>query len=232
MKGDKPSSEPATYWCYKVSDRKEDLWLATCGCIGDGFLPDFANDAAGKYPELFKKVRSAFEGLYETELGKITQILNFSLKDRTSNVVKMLRFMFSAFPADVLDEGKQNKMLARYEQINKKYQKLLEKAMLSAGQGRLLYFQYGGELSISADIANELSYRCPGKIVVIAYLKGTKVNISLRGKINMRKFTEKAIEGIGDATGGGHEHATGAQVQVEDLPKFKENLDKLVKEIK
>ena len=45
---------------------------------------------------------------------------------------------------------------------------------------------------------------------------------------NIRKVTLEAIKGLENATGGGHEHATGAQVTVEDLPKFKENLIKLV----
>lgn len=228
MRSEKPSSEPVTYWCYKVSGNKEDMWLALAGCIGDGFLPEFAEDAEKKYPELWRKVSSAFEGLYSTDMGKITRILSFSLKDRTSSVVNMMKTMFKACPADVLQDSKKNFMLERFLQINSKYEKLVEKAKLSAGRGKLVYFQYGGDLSISAEIANELSYLFLDRIIVVAYLSGTKANLSLRGK-NIKEITLKAIEGIEGARGGGHKDATGAQMNVEDLPRFKENVEKLVK---
>lgn len=229
MRNEKPSSEPVTYLAYKITEKKDDLWLALCGCIGDGFLPDFSQEAEKKYPEIWKKVDSAFQGLYETEIGKITRILSFSLKDRTSNVIKMIRFMISAGPHDILEESKKNTMLIRFNQIDNKYQKLIDKAKIFAKKGKLLYFQYGGELSISADIANELFYRFPDKLIVVAYIKGTKANISLRGNMDVKDITIKSISGIENATGGGHKNATGAQMNVEDLTRFKENIEKLIK---
>lgn len=227
MRSEKPSSEPVAYWSYLVSGKKSDMWLALVGCIADSYVPDFSKEAEEKYPELWRKVKSAFEGLYETKIGEISRILGFALKDRTSNVVKMIKMMFTAGPQDILEEDKKNIMLARFRQIDSKYRVLVDKAISSAGKSKLLYFQYGGELSISADISNELVYRYPEKIIVVAYIKGTKANISLRGK-NVRELTLKAIEGIENARGGGHNDATGAQVNVEDLPKFKEKLEKLV----
>ncbi|MBU4086055.1 MAG: DHH family phosphoesterase [Nanoarchaeota archaeon] len=228
MRSEKPSSEPVTYWAYKIAGKKEDLWLALAGCIGDGYLPEFAEEAEKKYPELWRGVSSAFEGLYSTGIGKIARILSFALKDRTSNVVNMMKTMFKATPQDVLLDSKKNLILERFSQINLKYEKLVEKAKLSAGKGKLAYFQYGGDLSISAEIANELSYLFSDKIVVVAYLSGTKANLSLRGK-NIKEITLKAIEGIENARGGGHKDATGAQMNVEDLPRFKENIERLIK---
>ena len=227
MRSEKPSSEPVTYWCYKVVNRKEDLWIALAGCIGDGYLPEFSEEAEKKYPELWRKVSSAFEGVYSTNLGKIARILSFSLKDRTSNVVNMIKFMFKANPSDVLQESKKNFMLERFNQIDSKYEKLVDKAKLTAGKGKLVYFQYGGDLSISAEIANELSYLFSDKIVVVAYLSGTKANLSLRGK-GIKEITLKALEGIEGARGGGHKDATGAQMNVEDLPRFKDSIEKII----
>ena len=103
----------------------------------------------------------------------------------------------------------------------------MEKAKKFA-KGKILFFQYGGELSISSDIANQLFFSFPDKVIVVAHVKGSKANISLRWKKDVRQITLKAIEGLEGATGGGHEHSTGARVAVEDLPKFKENLMKLV----
>jgi len=223
MKSENPSSEPVTYWAYKLA-REEDLWLAIAGCIGDGYLPEFSKEAEKKYPGLWKPVKSAFQGLYNTELGKISRILNYSLKDRTSNVIKMIKFMFKSKPDDVLSGF----LLERFKQIDEKAEKLIEKAIQQATQEKLLYFQYGGDLSISSDIANELFYKFPEKTIAVAYIKGTKANISIRGKENIKEATLKSIEGIENARGGGHKQAVGAQMNVEDLPKFIENFRKLI----
>jgi len=222
MKSEKPGSEPITYWCSKIG-REEDLWLAVAGCIGDGYLPEFSQKAEKEYPELWKPVKSAFDGLYNTGLGKISRILNFALKDRTSSVIKMIKFMFKAKPEEVLEGF----LLERFMQINEKAEKLIEKAEEFLNKGKILYFQYGGDLSISADIANELFYRHPDKIIAVAYLKGTKANISIRGKNDIKEATLKAIEGIENARGGGHKQAVGCQMNVEDLPVFIEKFEKL-----
>ena len=222
------SSEPITYWAWKVSGRKEDLWLTICGCIADNFLPEFITEFEKKYPELWRKdIKTPFQALYETEIGRIARILSFALKDRTSNVVRMLKFLLQVkSPQELLIEEPRNHILFRYNQVNSKYQKLLQRAKKLANRGKMIYFQYGGDLSLSADIANELNYRFPSKVILVAYLKGTKANISLRGK-NIKEVTAKAIEGLDDATGGGHENATGAKINVEDLPKFKEKVESM-----
>ncbi|MFH1500469.1 MAG: DHH family phosphoesterase [archaeon] len=221
---------PTTFLCYQVSQKKEDKWIALCGCIADGFLPDFSEDIRMEYPELWRSVQTAFQGVYTTELGKLTRIFSFALKDRTSHVVTMIKYLSSIkSPYDILDEKKAHQMLFRFNQVDSKYQKLIQKAESFVKKGNLLYFQYGGELSLSADVSNELIYRHPDKVVVVVYIKGVKANISLRGSMDVRTLTDEAIKGIEGATGGGHLHATGAQMQVEDLPKFKENLERLAK---
>jgi len=226
-KNEQKSFEPVTYLAWKIAGRKEDLWLAVCGCIGDNFMPEFANEFAREFPDLLSSVKTAFEALYESDIGKITRIMNFALKDRTSNVVKMMRLLLKVKnPAEILIDEPKNHLLFRFKQVDKKYQQLIEKAV-NFSKGKLVYFQYGGDLSLSADIANELYYKFPNKIIVVAYIKGTKTNISIRGK-NARDITLKAIEGL-DASGGGHSEATGAKVNLEDLPKFKERIEKLVR---
>jgi len=224
-------AEPVSYLCYKIIGRKEDIWLATIGCISDCYLPDFYSEFEEKYPELSKKdVAGAFSLLYGSEIGRIARVLDFSLKDTTTNVVNMMRFMMNAkSPYDVLEEtSKTRQMLSRYNEINSKYQVLMEKARMQV-KGKLLYFQYGGTLSLSANLSNQLIYEFPGKIIVVVYINGDIANISLRGKGDVRDLTLKAVKGIEGATGGGHKSATGAKMSVSDLPKFKEKIERLVR---
>ena len=87
--GEDTSSEPVSYLCYKVSGK--DNWLALTGCISDWFVPDFISEVRKKYPDLLENRKEASEILYETKIGKLANILNFALKDKTGNVVDMLK---------------------------------------------------------------------------------------------------------------------------------------------
>jgi len=219
-------NEPVTYLCQKITEKKEDLWLAVIGCISDRFFPDFYPDFVKLYLDLSVKSKDAFDIFYTSQIGKITKMFSFALKDTVSNVVKMCKFLISArSPYEVLEEGNKNQeMHLRFKQIYKKYEKLLQKAKSFASEKKLLFFQYAGDLSISSDLSNELCYLFPEKIVIVGYIQGIKVNISARGN-KVRDLVLKAIEGLEGARGGGHENAVGAQVQVQDLQKFKERVE-------
>lgn len=220
------SNEPTSYLAYKVVGNKADMWIAMVGCVSDNFMPEFAEEFSKKEPELCKKgIASPFEILYETEIGKLARIINFGLKDRTTNVVAMINLLFKIHsPYEILNEDERNsKILRRYEQVKRVYLNLLEKAKKFARSSkRIVFFQYGGELSLSGDLANELYYRFPGKVIIVAYLKGDIANISVRGNIDILSLTTTAVKNIKGATGGGHEHATGAKMSVENLSKFRE----------
>ncbi|VVB78339.1 DHHA1 domain protein [uncultured archaeon] len=227
------TNEPVSYLSYKIANRKEDAWLAVIGNISDCYIPDFYPEFYKTYPDLAKESpKSAFDLLYKSEIGRIARILDFSLKDTLTNVVSMTKFMMKASgPMDILEENlKTKQILKRYNEINSKYQALMEKARELAGK-KLIYFQYGGNLSLSGNLANQLIYEYPDKTaIVVVYINGDIANISLRGKGNIRKLTLDALSGIEGASGGGHEKATGAKMSVSDLPRFKENIDRLLGE--
>jgi single-stranded DNA-specific DHH superfamily exonuclease len=226
----KKTNEPVTALAFQINNDKNLMWLAVAGCISDKFFPDFYDDFKEKYPDLAADSREAFEILYNSQIGKIARIFSFALKDRTTNVISMMKFLIKAnTPYEVLEDSSLNHtMHQRFEQIDSKYQRLLEKAVKSEKKsGRVLFFQYGGELSISADLSNELIHRFPKKIIVVVYVSGIKANISIRGK-GIRKILLESIQDLEGATGGGHEDASGATVRIGDLEKFKERFGKLV----
>jgi len=217
------TNEPVSILCYQISNKKEDMWIALVGAISDKFLPEFYSEFKKKYPDLDYDSKSAFDVLYKSEIGRVAKLLDSGLKDRVSNVVAMLKFLMKAkSPYEVLEESKGNFLMhKRFNYIEKKYQRLLKIAMEGYDpREKILFFQYGGDLSISAELSNELSYNFPDKYIVVMYNKGIKVNISGRGK-NIREKMLKVINEIEDASGGGHEDAVGAQIKIEDLELFK-----------
>lgn len=222
--------EPVTALCYQISEKKEDLWLAIVGCVSDKFTPFFYKDFFEKYPDLGTKSEDPLDIYYSSQIGKISRIFGFGLKDRTTNVMDMVRFLIEVkSPYEVLEESNKNKSVHnRFKQVDSKYQKLLKKAIsLSDEQNDLIFFQYGGDMSMSSDIANRLAYLFPKKIVVVAYTRGMKVNISMRGR-KCRDILLKSIEDLKDARGGGHEDAVGGQIRIEDVERFRENVVSLI----
>lgn len=235
------SGEPVTALCYQLTSREEDLWLAVVGCVSDGYLPPkWFKKFVEKYPDLAGSFGgdpdkmgdyNAFDVFYNSEIGRIARMFAYGLKDRTTNVVRMMKFLKTArSPYDVLYEGQRNKeMHKRYEEINKKYEKFLKDAKSSVEEkDKIVFYEYQGEMSMSSEIANGLSYLFPDKYVMIVYTGGDRANVSGRGE-NVKKIVLEALEGIEDSTGGGHNNAVGARIKKDDVPKFKENLEKIVK---
>jgi len=220
----KDASGPTTYLCYQISNKREDMWLAVIGCISDKFFPEFYADFKDNFPDLAVDSEEPFHIRYRSQIGKITNLFSFALKDRTTNVINMLRFLMKVkSPYDVLNEMNKNYFMhQRYNQINSKYQILLQKAKKLLF-GKVLFFRYRGDLSISSDLANELNYIFPEKIVVVAYDSGIKANISARGK-NVRKIMLEIIRDFTDSTGGGHEEAIGVKIQSKHLDELKRRL--------
>jgi len=223
----KKSNEPVTALCHQIANKKEDSWLGVVGCISDKFIPKFYKDFLKKYPELGKKSKNAFDIFYNTDLGKICMIFGASLKDKTTNVMNMLRFLIDAKgPYDVLEESKGNlTMHKRFREINSKEEILFEKAKANYDGGETFIFKYESETSMSASLANRASYFFPNKIIVIGHVKGNKINFSIRGKNVKNKFL-KIISNMENARGGGHEEAIGIQIEAKDWDFFKKEASK------
>ena len=223
------SEEPVTSLAYKITKRKEDLWLAIIGCIADHYLPSFAEEFSANYPEFWGNVKEPFDAYYKTEIGRIAQALNFGLKDSTSNIVRLQNFLLSCSgPQQIFLETTTNyPFRKRYNEIRKKYDSLLNKAK-NALSDNIIFFIYSGDLSISSDLANELCYLYPKKYVAVVYKKEGISNISLRGK-QVKKLLENILKKIENMSGGGHEDAVGARIKTEDLKLFQELLSNEVK---
>lgn len=216
-------SEPVSGICYEVVKNKRDIWIAITGCIADQYMPEFAKEFSKDYPDLLGGIIDPKKALFESELGKIIKILSFAMKDRTSKVIKMLdKLSDIKSPYEIIKGDECEFILKRYKEIENKYKLLLDKAKKEANEDKLLYFQYSGSLSISGDLANELAYIYPDKIVVVVFIKDDKANMSLRGK-NVKDLLRGSMKDI-EGSGGGHKDACGGTINTKHLEKFKSNI--------
>jgi len=226
-KGKKKTNEPVSYWAYKITNRKEDLWISLMGCIADHYLPDFTKEFANKHPEHWgKNIKEPFDAYYRTEIGRLARVIGFALKDSVTHVIQLQNFLIKCkSPADMFIELESNKPFAKkYDEITKKYDVLLEKAKRDV-EDKLLFFNYGGGLSMSSEISNELSYLYPKHVIVVAYTSGPITNLSLRGK-KVKMVIDKLLPDFENSSGGGHEEAVGVRLQTEDLERFKNEFEK------
>src|SRR3989344_5671881 len=226
----KKSSEPTTYLCYSATKRAEDLWIVMIGCIADHYLPDFVDDFVKNYSILWGKgIKDPFQALYTTGIGQFARAISFGLKDSISHVVQLQNFLIACkTPYDIGQELESKSAFGiKYRDILKKYNILVEEAKTVAGD-KLVFYNYSGQLSISSDLSNELSYIFPNHYICVSYSAGVMTNISMRGD-NVAKILAEILSMLSKATGGGHRDAVGARINTEDLDRFRNALMERVK---
>ncbi len=231
MKNKKKSSEPTTYLCHSVTKRNEDNWVVMMGCIADHYLPDSPLIENFKENHLMfwgKNITLPFQALYSTPIGKLARAISFGLKDSISHVVELQNFLINCKTPNELEHNldSESSFANKYKEIMKKYSSLLFEAKNNVF-GKLLFYNYGGQLSISSDLSNELSYIYPEHFICVAYSSGPITNISLRGK-NVQKILSEVLKKLNSGTGGGHKDAVGARIDTKDLEVFKNELEKRI----
>ena len=104
---------------------------------------------------------------------------------------------------------------------------MLEKARKEVTKSKMLVFIYpSSKHSLTGTLSNELLFLYPDKMIVIGRRKEDKVVMSFRSmRIKVLPLLKIALEGV-DGYGGGHDHACGGGVNVDDFDKFIENLKK------
>ena len=133
-------------------------------------------------------------------------------------------------PEEILEQtSPQGKFLyKKFEKMNKEYEYLRTKAIKSYNKDdRFFVFKYTEQqTSFTKDLADDLMYHHPDKVVVLAREKDGYYVMSIRtseeGPV-IKDVVEKSFMGL-DASGGGHAHACGCRIKKEDFATFLERL--------
>jgi single-stranded DNA-specific DHH superfamily exonuclease len=169
--------------------------------------PDFSLEDvyASKYGEISNKIYSTV--IYFK--GKEKKVFDMLLKDKMKRINKY----------SLIIEKEIQKGIEKFKKEAEFYPK------------RNLYFYYDNpKFSTNSFIATNLSIKDPEKSFVFVHDTQDNpdfVSVSSRnqnGTENMNLLMKKGIEGLEDASGGGHIPAAGAKFLKKDLEKFKENI--------
>ena len=227
---DETNSWPTSYWAYKISSIKEDIWIGMLGCVGDWFMPDFKDEFCELYPDLLdKNITKPDDALFNSEIGKLAQAFYFVLKGPTKNVLACMKTLTRIkSPYEILrQETPAGKFIYKqYEKVLVHYNKLFEEANKMVTDDKIIVYTYEhNNTSMTAEVSNELIHRYPDKIVVVGRRKDDEYRCSLRsaGENLVAPILEKILESV-EGYGGGHEHACGAAIKEHDFNRFIELL--------
>ena len=217
---------PTSYWCYQVA--RQHLWLAMTGIVGVN-RDILGAEFSAKHPELLPPdIKRPQDALYGSKIGEFARLLSFVIKGKVSegmNCVKILTRIDS--PHEVLEETTpQGRYLyRRYKRIRKEYDTLVSEAESHLSDDKLLLFNYSEySTSFTSELSNELIYRHPEKVVLVCRSRGGEMRCSIRSTVlNLNVMVDKALVGV-EGYGGGHEHACGACVNLDDWTAFLESL--------
>lgn len=210
---------------------KKYQWKAAVGIIGDWVIPSFINELSKNYPDLISsQIKKPEEALFKTTFGKLIKIISFNLKGTSKEVKKSIEFLKKIeSPYEILNRkppyGKY--IYGRYFKLNEEYTFHLKNA-LSNKDNEFIVYIYDSQNSFTGDLSNECLFLNPNKIIIIGKEKRGYLRLSLRSaKYNLSELLNIALKGI-RGHGGGHEHACGAHIYVDDFNKFLDQLKEAI----
>jgi len=227
---DPDDNRPTSYWIYKVL--KKNLWIAMIGIIGDWFLPDQEDldSFVKEHPDLLSpSIRKPEVALHDSRLGELIRIISFNLKGKTSDVIKSVKvFTRIKDPYEILDQKTSGGkfIYKKYNRLKETYDELIKGVKVDPGDKMIVYTYTSPDYSFTKEMSNELIYKHPDKVILVAWEYNGEYKCSFRStNINLPPIIKKAQEGT-TGYGGGHEHAAGACVKTSDFKQFVENVRK------
>lgn len=216
-------NKPTSQLAYEIA--QEDEWIAITGIVSDWMLPPkelwdkFDKEHKGYLP---KNIGSEEEALYKTKIGTLARVFSFNLKGKASDVLSSVKILTRIKGPEELIEKKHPQarlVMKKYEQRLKEYEEIIKNVKVDK-KDSIILFTYNNGNSFTVDLANELLYKHPNKIIIIARETAGSYKCSLRAsKFELNKLLEKVLNKI-PGKGGGHEHACGAVIQSENFEEF------------
>jgi oligoribonuclease NrnB/cAMP/cGMP phosphodiesterase (DHH superfamily) len=194
------------------------------GNVGDWQITDIKKDFVKEYPDLLdKKIDSPPEALFESKIGKISMIMDFSLKGTMKKIMTNIKVWTRIEdPHEILDQetARGSFLMNHFNKINDKYKQILNSVDMT--NKKMVAFRYKNDhFAISSTLSNEVQFRNMNKFILIAREIKGYIHVSLRSqKHDVRALVEKVLPEFNDAKGGGHKHACGASLNAEDYEDF------------
>ncbi|MFH2020127.1 MAG: DHH family phosphoesterase [archaeon] len=215
-------NRPVSYWSHLIT--KSSIWLAMTGCVGDWFLPDdLRPEFSQTYEDLLPtEIKTPEEALFNSGIGSLANALSFVLKGTTKDSMTNTKVMTRIKePYEILQQSSEQGRFIwkKYLKVKKIYDNL--KSAIKVTDDKLIVFTYSeNRTSLTSDLSNEILFENPDKFVIIARIGGSEMKCSLRSsKYKVLEILNQVLKEV-NGYGGGHLHACGANVKIEDFDRF------------
>jgi len=223
------SSCPASKSVYELTlevseDQKEKEWVAVWGLV---------SDYGDKYAEnqefinnFLKREKISLKELKEKYIYKISSFLVY-FEDNFPKAFDIL---------DKMEDYKEVKKIYKYSDIvDREIKKCVKEFKIKRERlGKTFFYYFDAKYNIKSIVINILSSEEFDRIFVFASGFDDKTRISARcqsGKVDVAELLKKCVAGLGYGAAGGHSKTAGATILKKDLEKFKDNLEKISKEM-
>ncbi|MBU2476987.1 hypothetical protein KKG83_05955 [Candidatus Micrarchaeota archaeon] len=213
-----------------LTDLKDLDWIACIGLLGDNAYSewkDFVDGTIEKYgfekkieENILFKIKKLIESIEVMDYSKMENLINV--------------FLSAKKPEDLMKKD----LLMELEGMEKEvaFWRMEFEQKKEVFPGELIYFELKPEHSIKSVLINRISQRYKNKtIVLVQDFSEEHVYFSARRqdfKVKVNDLLEKAVEGIPEATAGGHIPAAAGRIPRKYLKQFKENLIKKATKVK
>ncbi len=226
---DKNDSRPVSYWCYQLT--KENLWISAVGVASDYSLAT-SEEFNEKFPDLCEYTNDPGKIMFETKLGKLIKMFHFILKGNPYKALQYVALIEKIeSPYELLEGSSENarEIIKIYKKVSKEYELLLSEALKPQKSNLHMFIYDSKSSSFTSELSNEVTFRFKDKMILVGRQKNGLVKLSLRyQKADLRKILQKSLEGL-EGTGGGHEHACGSHIKIEDFNEFVKRLESYIK---
>lgn len=233
---------PVSYLVYKIYEKLGDptdaVWIAAVGVLTD--------HGVSNAKDLFAFVKKNVSHLIgDTELnekdmfthsflGTLAKILDSAriVEGRKGSQLTANFLANSQSYEDIFNDASADKCPLLYwsEMVKKEFKRLVSdfNRKRKLVKGKIIFYEFNSKMAIKSSLSGYLTQFYKDKILIISQKNGENFDISFRRgdnvKVDLNKLAKKAIAGIPNSEGGGHEAASGARIPVKYIAKFLKQL--------
>ena len=233
---------PVSYITYKIYEKLDDAakiaWISGVGTLSDhgvSIAPDLFAFIRKIDAKLAGEKPMSDEDMFTyTLLGKIAKMFDSAriIEGKQGAVFAANALALTKSYKSIVNGGTEEsaKLLMWYETVTKELRRLVAdfNKKRKIIKGKIIFYEIPSKMNIKSTLSGHLMQFYGDKVLVVAQKRGEMLDVSFRRgvkvKTDLNKMAQKAIAGIPDAEGGGHEAASGARIPVKYLPKFVKQL--------
>ncbi|MEK6850764.1 MAG: DHH family phosphoesterase [Nanoarchaeota archaeon] len=222
----------AAYLSYYLFSKIQNLekydWLVAAASVSDWTYKKNGSWMTAIYEKYKQNYISDIDGIKKSKIYDIVLYLSRAIvyfRAKENDVKTVFNKIECGKFGYISDLEKYAKIVAKeIKRILNNFEK--EKIIFNDG----FYYEFETNFPIKSIISTQLSEMYLNKTVIIASKKDNYLTLSARrqdGKVDTNKLMQKMIQGLSDASAGGHFKATGGYILFEDAEEFKKRLQNL-----